>query len=151
MRNIFILVTILIITLIFQTCVKKNEFSKLNMKQIWDCNASQNFDSTKLAEKLIGTWKWINFSSEMTGLIEADKDILVSFSSSGTFIVSEKGTIVTQGQWALKIIDSTLYGLDLDTPSIYLYGRIILCDNQVLFNNSYVDGGDYLFERKSII
>lgn len=39
------------------------------------------------------------------------------------------------------------FELDLNKPSTYFYGRILLCENQVLFNNSYIDGSDNLFVR----
>ena len=136
--------------LLSQSCKKGDEnSSEINMQALYKCNDSQNFDSSNLAAKLIGTWKLKKISCFWSGATSnPDKNVIVTFTNTGTFTVSENSIINTQGNWRLKIVDSGIHGLDLDTPSIYLYGRILLCENQVVFNDSYIDGCDNLFERK---
>ena len=146
MKQLFTITTLFLMTFMINSCDKKTT-NQIDTKQLWDCNASQNFDSTKLANSIIGNWKWTTHSSEIGGTQNADKVVTVTFTADGTFAVSENSIIVTSGNWELKIKDSNIYGLDLDNPSIYLYGRILLCDNQVLFNSSYIDGSDNLFTR----
>ena len=146
MKQNLIITTFLMLTFIAHSCSKKKEV-QTDMKQIWDCNASQNFDSTKLAGKLIGSWKLTRSWSESAGTINASNNIKVTFDNSGAFAILEDSSLLSNGTWKLKIKDSNLYGLELDQPSMYLYGRILLCDNQVMFNQSYIDGIDYLFTR----
>src|SRR5688500_14433724 len=126
MKNILLLLTA---TLFLVSCKKE----KIDMKHLWDCNAAQNFDSTKLAAKLIGSWRWTTQSCYWTGkTTKADKNVEVSFTASGTFSVVENSVIITQGNWKLTMVDSPVMGLDLGHFSDYLYGRILLCDNEVL-------------------
>ena len=146
MKLTLIITTLLVLTFMTNSCSKKKSL-QINMKQIWNCNDSQKFDSIKLASKLIGTWKWTSSANELEGTKKADKDVKVTFTSSGTFSISENSTIVTDGNWKLKMKDSPIHGLVLDKASTYLDGRILLCEDEVLFNDSYIDGTDHLFTR----
>ena len=127
----------------FPSCTKDTNISE--MQRLWDCNTSQHFDPAKLAAKLAGSWKWTSCSSG-TDSRPANKNVIVTF-TSGKFSVTENSTVITRGNWHLKKIDQEILGLDMDTASTYLYGRILLCEDQLLFNDSYIDGGDYYFTR----
>ncbi len=93
------------------------------------------------------------------GTKEADKNVLLNLTQEGEFTLTENSAVVTEGNWQLRVADIDysepdsdkpdiyLFKLDLNNPSIYLYGRIILCEDKVLFNNSYIDGVDNLFIR----
>jgi hypothetical protein len=121
---------------------------RLDFASFWQCSSSQNLDSTAISSKITGSWKWTKQSCFSVGkTTRADKDIKVTFNSNGTFTVLENSSIITQGNWTLKIIDSNMWGLDLSVPSTYLYGRILFCNNQLLLNDSYRDGCDNLFEK----
>jgi hypothetical protein len=143
MKYRLIYLTFLILALGTESCKK----DKSEMQLLWDCNKSQHFDSTKLANHLIGTWKWKKMSYGLT-TTPADKNVVVLFDSKGKFSVSENSVTVTRGSWRLKPVDSEILGLSMDTPSQYLYGRILLCSDQLLFNDSYRDGADNYFTRK---
>jgi hypothetical protein len=119
----------------------------INQKPLWDCTEQRYNDSAKVAKDLIGTWKWTAYWNEIEGNQKANKDVRLTFSPSGTFAVTENSSITTKGNWYLKKEDGSKLGLAMDTACSYLYGRILLCDNEVLFNSSYIDGSDYLFER----
>jgi len=145
MKNILTIITSLVLLSLTNSC-KKDPSTFANAGQLWDCNKAQEFDSTKLADKLIGSWQWTETSSE-TATKQADKNIRVTFTSAGKFTVTENSTIITHGNWQMKIVDSGILGLSMDNPSEFLHGRILLCGNQVLFNNSFRDGADNLFTR----
>jgi len=119
----------------------------LDISSYWQCNKSQNLDSAAISGKLIGTWTWSKQFCGLGGATEsANKNITVTFSNNHTFTVNENSNILTQGTWKLipgGNVDS--WQLDMSSPSEYLYGMILFCDNQVLFNNSYIDGCDNLF------
>ncbi|MCS6796138.1 MAG: hypothetical protein NZ516_09260 [Raineya sp.] len=61
----------------------------------------------------------------------------------------ENTTLLTQEtwNWKLKQVDKNAWKLDLSQPVGYLYGHILLCDNEVLFNNR--DGCDNLFRKSN--
>jgi len=146
MKNTIIISAFIIISLLSQFCSKDN-LEKIDTKQLWNCYKALNYDSTKLAIKLIGTWKWTAYQAEIPGANNADKEVFLTLTKTGTYTVTENSVVITQGNWNLKIVDFNSYELAVNEPSVYLYGRILLCENQVLFNNSYIDGSDNLFTR----
>ncbi|MGI6048624.1 MAG: hypothetical protein ACOYEG_11595 [Petrimonas sp.] len=146
MKNLFIISAFILISLLSFSC-SKDSSEQIDIVQLYNCHKSQKYDSTKLASKLIGTWKWTTYSAEIPGTIKADKNVFLNLTKEGEFTVTENSVVVTRGNWKLKVADIDLFALDLNNPSTYLYGRILLCENLVLFNNSYIDGGDNLFVR----
>ena len=146
MRNPFIISAFIVISLLTFSC-SKDKLVQIDTKQLWNCYKSQNYDSTKLASKLIGTWKWSKYYAEIPGTNKANKDVFLNLTKEGAFTVTENSVVITQGNWNLRVVDFENFELDLNKPSTYFYGRILLCENQVLFNNSYIDGSDNLFVR----
>lgn len=140
-----LLLLILPSALLFTSCKKDS----IGIVSIWQCNSVQNLDSAAISKKITGSWKWMKYSCFDAGKnIVADKNIKVTFNTNLTFTVFENTSIVSQGNWVLKIIDSNIWGVELSLPSDYLYGRILFCGNQLLFNNSYKDGCDNLFLKQ---
>ena len=136
---------LLALTLFF-SCSKKDT---IDVPAFWQCNKNQNLDSTAIANKLLGSWVWAKQSCWDDNKVRAaDKNVIVNFNINGNFNKVENGTVITQGTWKLKIVDSNMYGLELTQPSQYLHGRILFCDNEVLFNDSYRDGCDNVFNKK---
>jgi hypothetical protein len=121
---------------------------QLDLKLFWECNQSQHLDSLAISGKLVGSWKWSKQSCFWTGqTTSADKNLQVTFKNDKSFSISENAGILSQGIWKIVKLDVSSWGLDLSSPSEYLYGRILFCSNQVLFNDSYRDGCDNLFDR----
>ena len=134
---------ILTICLIFLSCEKNN-------RTLWECGNSQFLDSTVISNKILGSWRW---TKQLCGdgagsILIANKNIKIIFDANTTFSVLENSSILTQGNWKLKIVDSNIWGLDLNSTSEYLYGRILFCNNNVMFNNSYIDGCDNVFVKE---
>ncbi len=141
MKHLLFLITI---CLIYLSCTKaKND-------PLWECNSPQLLDSAVISNKIIGSWLW---TKQLCGdgagrILIANKNIKITLNANATFTVLENSSIITQGNWKLKIVDSNAWGLDLNTSSEYLYGRILFCNNQVMFNDSYRDGCDNLFVKQ---
>lgn len=158
MKNAFNISAFILISLLVFSCSEDSP-ERIDIMQLYDCYKSQNYDSAKLAGKLTGTWKWSKYYAEIPGTKEADKNVLLNLTQEGEFTLTENSAVVTEGNWQLRVADIDysepdsdkpdiyLFKLVLNNPSIYLYGRIILCEDKVLFNNSYIDGGDNLFIR----
>lgn len=137
---------LLILFAVLTSCKK----DKLDINSFWQCNQSQNLDTTAISSKLVGSWTWAKQSCFSTGKTKsADRNIKVTFKSDHTFSVNESSNVLTQGTWKLLLLDGSSSGLELSTPSEFLYGRILLCDGQVLFNDSYRDGCDNLFNKNN--
>ena len=129
-------------------CKKDN----LDISSFWNCNQLQNLDTTAVSAKLVGSWSWIKQAcGDGAGKIKkADKNIKVTFRTDRTFSVNENAALLTQGTWKVVQVDGSSWGLDLSSASEFLYGRIFFCDDtQVLFNDSYRDGCDNLFNKRN--
>ncbi|MFN8355865.1 MAG: hypothetical protein U0Y10_15515 [Spirosomataceae bacterium] len=128
------------------SCKKEN----LDINSFWQCNKSQNLDTTAISSKLVGSWTWAKQSCFWTGKTKsADRNIKVTFKNDHTFSVNESSNTLTQGTWKLIQVDGNSWGLDMSSPSEFLYGRILLSENQVLFNDSYKDGCDNVFNKSN--
>jgi hypothetical protein len=123
---------------------------KLDINSFWQCNQLQNLDTAAISSKLIGSWNWYKqiCGDGADKLRTADKNIKVTFRTDHSFSVNENAVLLTQGTWKVVQLDGNSWGLDLSSRSEYLYGRILFCHNQVLFNNSYIDGCDNLFNKE---
>lgn len=102
-----------------------------------------------MSHKLVGTWRWTKiYCSDVPGAEPTvDKQVIVIFRRNGTFRVTEDGSVATEGTWTLRSIDHESWMLDLSKESMYLYGIILFCGNQVKFAYSYLDGCDFTFEK----
>ncbi|HEY5391500.1 MAG TPA: hypothetical protein VIJ57_05260 [Hanamia sp.] len=105
-------------------------------------------DSATISKKIVGSWILIKQRLGSTGEVKvADKNIKAIFNSDSTYVVLEDSSILTQGNWSLKIVLDNMWGLVLTSPNNYLYGFISFCNNEVSFSFSYLDGNDNLFEK----
>jgi hypothetical protein len=138
--------------IVFLSCKKNTGDSQ----SFFNCEY-QIQDSSVLANKLIGSWKWIKTQSGGTGEISQAKNLrILTFKADSTFSYIEGATILTQGKWSLKMIqNSSFWGLSIDPGSDYLggiinVGWVFFCNNQMnqmeLFY-SYLDGPNFFFER----
>ena len=141
---------ILLILTLAASLAACNKPEKFDVVSYWYCHQSQNLDSAAISTKLIGSWTRTKKACFGTGgMTESPvKIIKVTFRTDGTFSVNESTTVLTQGTWKIKQVDGPHWGLDLSPLSEYLLGRILFCDKQVLFNDSYRDACDNLFDKE---
>lgn len=128
------------------SCKKEN----LDVDAFWNCNKTQNLDSLSVTSKLEGSWKWAKqycFWTDKTK--KADRNIKVTFNHDHTFSVTENASILTQGTWKVIPAGTGAWQLETSASSEFLPGRILFCDNQLLLNDSYIDGCDNLFYRSN--
>jgi len=112
-----------------------------DLRSFLECHQSQQLDSAAISNKLVGTWSLsISVCYKFPMVNPPRFNVKVNFNVNGSFIVSDHSGIVTQGNWKLKNLDPKMWGFDLTSPSEYLYGRILFCKNQVLFDSTYVNG-----------
>jgi hypothetical protein len=134
----------LMICLLLISCTKE-----IDMDAYWQCHHSQNPDSASITAKLPGSWNWKKQNCFWGNKArKADKNVTVTFYANADYTVTENSAILAMGTWRLKKVDVNLWEFDLSTPSEYLYGRILLCGNEVLLNQSYIDGCDNLFVKQ---
>lgn len=121
---------------------------KIDINSYYDCNKKQNLDSGATAAKLLGSWKWSKrdcLDNQQSS--PANQFVTVEFRADSTFRVRVDTSTVTAGVWKLALAETGIYRLELSKPSVFLAGRILLCNEEVLFNASYIDACDHLFKR----
>lgn len=152
MKKFFSTICLLIITLFIYSC-KKGESTKVppfDWQAIEKCNDALNLDTSEIANRLIGQWEmklWRCGFCATPGSYLPDKTVIATFTSARQFSVTENSITVAQGNWDLKMHGSNRWELQSDSTLAYLNGFILFCNNQVLFEYSYIDGPDNLFEK----
>ena len=140
MKYAFLLLTV---CLFFISCKKHTS----DVNSLWPCDII-NDDSTSIASQIVGSWSWNRYACSTGNLMMAVKDIKITLDSNATFIILEDSSVIAQGTWKLKNSVSNQWELDLSSPSEYLKGFIMFCNNQVAFIDSYEDGRNHYFEQK---
>lgn len=130
-----------------QQCKKQTD-SHNAIRDTENCSYNQHYDSATLAARLIGSWKWIWSYSAWDGKMhDPDKVLIIKLNAAGTFVITENGTITTEGNWSLYFISAYSIQLALDKSSDHFYGDMSLCDNSLLFNDIPVDGPAEMYKR----
>ena len=136
--------------LILTICLIAFSCKRTKQDLICECDNAAFLDSTAISNKIPGAWLWTKKRCwDGNGkILFANKNVKVNFNTNRTFTVAENGSIITIGNWDLIFVDTYIWGLKLSAPSEYLYGRISFCNNQVMFNDSYIDGCDNVFSKE---
>lgn len=146
-----LLISILFIVM-FGACQEKEDpFSMPDMNELWTCNEAENWDEQTLQEALIGEWKWMKSVNPWFPDAPNPADsmtVVIAFHADGNMQFIEEGNTEFTTGWDLVVEDWSLLGVQLDTIATdLLYGRILLCNDILLFNNSYIDGADNYFKK----
>jgi hypothetical protein len=131
------IVLLLATCLVFFSCEKPET---IDPSALLECHQSQQLDSAAISTKLVGTWSFSSgfcYKKNLTNQLTIAK---ANFYDNGRFTVSDFNGIETPGTWNLKSMGSNMWGLDMTQQSEYLNGRIVFCKNQVLFDNTDVNG-----------
>ncbi len=140
------------------TSCKKEKADRLGVKQtsgfdvaaIMNCHKEQNQYPSQIISGLEGTWVWTSNTCYWTGdsTFTPDKHVVVTFSDAGVYKVFEDSKIESEGNWKLSQVDNDIWSLNTERHSKYLNGYIWLCENELVFFSSYLDGCDYYFVRR---
>ena len=147
-----VLYRILILTLITSilSCNKEDAAQKhMSQTEIWECYNNTQWSEVKIKKELIGKWKWVyteNYWNPDKGRNTENENTLLELLSDSTLNVIVNGKLEHTTQWIVSHRDGTLFGLELDSSiTTLVLGRILICKDNVLFNNSYIDGSDNYF------
>ena len=123
----------------------------LSQAEMWDCYQQQEWDMQSLREELIGRWRWVysvNYWAPDEGRNTESEELQVHFEDDSTLTVIRRGDVEQTTTWTVVVRDASLFGIDTDKSVGNLRGRILLCDNLIEFNNSYIDGSDNYFVKE---
>jgi len=125
-------------------CQKKISIEK-DSGILYTCSKTNYGDSESLAKGLVGDWRWVEASTEKVTC--KDKTIRLVFQPDGTCRLTDNGQEISSGPWSLKKTEEQIFILIVKSPTVYTHGRVLLCGDDLLFNNSMLDGWDNLFQR----
>lgn len=144
------IILLLAIPFILFAC-NKAEKPPVSQGDMWECHHETTWDSLKTKNALIGEWEWeyiACFWNPEDANNNEFKGLTIEFKSNNTLNVKENGQTTQTSTWKVVGGDADLFAIDVDPSVPQLYGRILLCNERVEFNNSYIDGCDNYFKRK---
>jgi hypothetical protein len=133
------------------SCSKEN--NDYDMQQFWEYHQSLGLDSSAVNARLAGSWKWKSQVCTTGGYEEADKNVVATFASDGSYQVTENGLVIDQGHWKIASYGSGGWRLEfIDLGQVihppYFFGEMMFCGNRIMFVSRPVDGCDFLFEKQ---
>ncbi len=133
------------------SCDKKEEKQR-TVNGFADCHANAGLDSLTIVKKLQGTWQLKQQSCFWSGEQDlSGQQLFVTFHLN-QYQVSNNGKVIGTGEWGIGK-ESTGNFWEMKFPegikngNPYLLGNIFICDNEVLFNYSYIDMCDNYFRK----
>jgi len=148
MKKIFIGFISLVILSLFSCDKEEYPERPISELEIWNCYSQSVWDNNKINNELIGKWQWvysINYWNPDKGWNTENENTMIEFFNDSTLNLIVNNEIINTAKWTIAIKDVQLYGLVLDVSISQLYGRIIICEDILEFNNSYIDGSDNYF------
>ena len=127
-----------------------SEEPPLTSQEFWNCHQDANWDAASLRDALLGDWNWVysvNYWAPTQGRRTDSTRTVIQLRADSTLHVRVAGELQQASRWDLLVIDDPLYGLEVEPANSLTYGRILLCNDFLQFNDSYIDGVDNYFER----
>src|SRR5687768_12148160 len=95
-----IVICLLAFAVVFHSC----DDDCFKYKDIEDCAPANTLpDSSTIRSSIIGQWEWMGrgglYSKEK--FIEADRDVIITFTESKDYSEMEDGIIISQGTWEI--------------------------------------------------
>jgi hypothetical protein len=102
---------------------------------------------------MLGRWKLIATGCSFCtnpGIKNTTEQIEILILKDSTVQTYRDNNLIRTSKFILKNSYNTdYYSLETipEIQNLYTYGVIELCENRIAFKNSYLDGGDYFFEK----
>ena len=142
--------SIIAICLITLSCKKQELKSDLEIR--WE-NCREEWSEEATQQKLIGRWKMVAVGCaycERPGIGFTTENVELQFSADGVVSTFVESVAVKTSNFRLKeSYNSNFFSLETIPAgqNTYTWGVIEFCKNGLVFKSSYVDSGDFYFER----
>lgn len=138
------------LVLLIASCCKKEEHEH-SLSEFWNCRQQNQLDSAELLQELQGKWDWEFVSCYWTPDKANDREykgLQIFFADPDSLELLQNGATVQVSKWKLIRADGSYFGIEADPPVLQMQGRILICDNKIVFNASYFDGCDQFFRKR---
>lgn len=153
----FSLMAFILLTLI--SCQKEELQKELTNQELWNCHTAEALSEAALKQRLIGTWNWKNkacpFNPNDVPTDTEHAGLSAEFKSDNSLTIKQDEEIVFQTTWSLIESETAVhvppipsYQLRTDLFVDQFLGVIVLCEDELLFMSSYIDGCDNRFEKE---
>lgn len=148
--NLRLLSITLLVFLLGGISCKKEVEPPISQQDIWDCHHERVWDSISVKNTLLGNWELkyggLYYSIEDETPKE-QKARTVEFNDDSISVYNQDGIHIGTSTWKVVDGDPGLFKLDVKPGIVGLYGQILICDDLVEFNISYISGIDSYFQR----
>jgi hypothetical protein len=129
----------------------KTEETEYSLSEFWDCRQQDRQDSAELHQALLGRWEWdfvrCYWTPEKANSHEY-RGLQIHIVDPDSLEVLQNRVAIQTSKWKLVPTDGSFYKIEADPPVDPFQGRILRCQNRIVFNASYFDGCDHFFHKK---
>ena len=150
MKSYRFVITLLLSLALFGCEKQKTPHPPKSLEDMHSCQHNKEWSTKSLRDSLVGKWRWLytqNFWAPEAAHYTTNQELFIRFRSDSLLHVTAQGDTLHTTKWQVILNRNDSYELGLQEPHQYLYGNILICEDLLLFNNSYVDGSDNFFER----
>jgi len=117
---------------------------------IWELSSREKRNATQTQQNLMGIWDRIfeGGTNPGSGRDVSNQEISIEFKIDSSLIVRNNESTTQIAQWQIVNGDADLFSHEAEPYVNYLGGRIMFCDDLVLFNDSYRDLVDNYFRKR---
>ena len=150
-RKLTILISLIGLLFLTNSCNDSDSIEP-ELPNFWTEHHKVAWDSTSTANNLIGTWKltyrYCCPESTTRGTTQnvEDENFQLSISAEKISVFID-GELEQESSWSIGIQDIEPFGISAEPSVANTFGRILFAEDMILFNGSYIDGPDNLFER----
>ena len=150
-KSILLCGFICILSILIISCNDSFEGPPISQTDIYNCHRASEWDATKIKNELLGIWEWeytscYGFPGEGTYI--TDEELRIEFRDDSTLTVTQNGLHIQNSTWKVVDGDGDLFEIEVEPYVDQLWGRILICENRVEFNFSYIDLCDNYFKKK---
>lgn len=149
----------LILIIVVLSCSKRENSSNsssqvqkppVSLGQVLQCYQKLPWDSASIHTQLIGKWNWEFISCFWTPEKANGQDfkgLTIEFKINQILEVKLNGQTTQTANWQLQKLNDGYYLMKTNPLVVQLPGKVLFCENRVVFHDSYVDGCDNYFIR----
>lgn len=120
----------------------------IEIQRITDCHKQHNIYPSQIVARIEGTWVLQSVACSMSGTQSADKQVVVTFNDGGLYKVFESSRLVSEGSWTLSRSGDDMWEISTSLSTPYLHGQVLLCNGELVFYSSYLDGCDHYYVKR---
>lgn len=123
-----------------------------SISELASCYRDSVWNESKISNELIGTWHWEYVScfwSPDQAKNVIDSNLTIEFRADSTLLMKRSGKLLQTSTWEVVEGDLDLFSIEEEPFIDLLFGRMLICDDKLIFNGSYIDFCDNYFRREN--